>query len=101
VPEAKLLLFDIGKDANDPKNVKDLISIAKGVQSFGPKFILVKGGYLPFKKDGKVPATDAERELMIDVLYREGRVTRIKAPYQKLKNTHETGCLIACESILL
>jgi hydroxymethylpyrimidine kinase/phosphomethylpyrimidine kinase len=97
VPEAQLLLSDAGKPAEDPKNVDDLIEIAKSVQSLGPKYVLVKGGHLPFKKDGNVAKTDEERELMIDILYGEGAVTRIETAYQRSKNTHGTGCSLACE----
>ncbi|TVY34379.1 putative hydroxymethylpyrimidine/phosphomethylpyrimidine kinase [Lachnellula subtilissima] len=99
VPEAKLLLFDAGQPAEDPKNVADLIEIAKSVQSLGPKYVLVKGGHLPFKKDGTVATTDEERELMIDILYGEGEVTRIETAYQNCKNTHGTGCSMASAAI--
>ena len=99
VPEAKLLLSDAGKPVHNPQNVDDLISLAKSVQSLGPKYVLVKGGHLPLKRDGTIASTEAERELMIDILYGEGRVTRIEAKYQKSKNTHGTGCSLACEWI--
>jgi hydroxymethylpyrimidine kinase/phosphomethylpyrimidine kinase len=98
VPEAKLLLFDAGRPTDDPQNVNDLIKIAKSVQSLGPKFVLVKGGHLPFKKDGTIANMEAERELMIDVLYGGGQVTKIETGYQKSKNTHGTGCSLACQS---
>jgi len=96
-PEAKLLLADAGFPANEPQNVDDLINIAKAVQSLGPKYVLVKGGHLPFKRDGTVAKTELEKELMIDILYGEGEVTRIETRYQKSKNTHGTGCSLACE----
>ena len=96
VPEAKLLLSDAGMPAGDPKNVDDLISIAKDVQSLGPKYVLVKGGHLPFKKDGSVAKTEEEKELMIDILFGQGEVTRIETGYQTSKNTHGTGCSLAC-----
>lgn len=101
VPEAKLLLSDAGKSVEDPKDIHDLITIAKAVQSLGPKYVLVKGGHLPFKKDGTVATTDAEKELMIDVLYGVGEVTRIETLYQTSKNTHGTGCSLACESAVI
>jgi hydroxymethylpyrimidine/phosphomethylpyrimidine kinase len=97
VPEAKLLLSNGGRPIHDPQNVDDLINLAKAVQSLGPKYVLVKGGHLPFKKDGTIANTDSERELMIDILYGEGQVTRIETKYQKSKNTHGTGCSLACE----
>lgn len=98
VPEAKLILSDAGKPFIDPKTVDDLISLAKDVQSLGPKYVLVKGGHLPFKKDGTIAMNDDEKEIMIDILYGEDSVTRIETVYQKSKNTHGTGCSLACKS---
>ncbi|KAI9052284.1 hypothetical protein LZ554_003639 [Drepanopeziza brunnea f. sp. 'monogermtubi'] len=95
VPEALLLLSDSGSPTTQPKNVEDLITIAKAVQALGPKYVLVKGGHLPFKKNGSVAKTDAEKELMIDILYGEDEVTKIEKPYQVSKNTHGTGCSLA------
>lgn len=101
VPEAKLILSDAGKSFDDPKNVEDMILLAKEVQSLGPKYVLVKGGHLPFKKDGTVATKDEEKEIMIDILYGENNVTRIETLYQKSKNTHGTGCSLACKQVLL
>jgi hydroxymethylpyrimidine kinase/phosphomethylpyrimidine kinase len=101
VPEAKLLLSDAGTPADDPKTVEDLIDLAKAVQALGPKYVLVKGGHLPFKKNGSVARTDREKELMIDVLYGKGEVMRIETKYHKSKNTHGTGCSLACKSLLI
>jgi hydroxymethylpyrimidine kinase/phosphomethylpyrimidine kinase len=97
VPEAMLILSDAGKPFGEPKSVDDLISLAKAVQSLGPKYVLVKGGHLPFKKDDTIATSDEEKEIMIDILYGEGSVTRIETIYQKSKNTHGTGCSLACE----
>jgi len=95
VPEAMLLLSDSGKPVADAKNVGDLIEIAKAVQALGPKYVLVKGGHLPFKKDGTVAETAAEKELMVDILYGDGTVTKMETLYQPSKNTHGTGCSLA------
>lgn len=100
VPEAMLLLSDSGKSATDAKNVDDLIEIAKAVQSLGPKYVLVKGGHLPFKKDGTVAETTTEKALMVDILYGDGAVTKIETLYQPSKNTHGTGCSLACKFTL-
>jgi hydroxymethylpyrimidine kinase/phosphomethylpyrimidine kinase len=97
VPEALLLLSDAGLPAEAPRNVNELIEIAKAVQSLGPKFVLLKGGHLPLKKNGDVARTAAERVLMVDILYGEGIVTRMETAYQNSKNTHGTGCSLACE----
>jgi hydroxymethylpyrimidine kinase/phosphomethylpyrimidine kinase len=100
VPEALLLLSDAGLRADAPRNVDSLIRVAKAVQSLGPKFVLLKGGHLPLKNDGSMAKTDAERELMVDILYGQGETTRIETAYQHSKNTHGTGCSLACESTL-
>ena len=60
----------------------DLIDLARAVQFLGPKFVLVKGGYSPFKASGTIADAHAERELMIDILYGEGQVTKIETRYR-------------------
>jgi hydroxymethylpyrimidine/phosphomethylpyrimidine kinase len=97
VPEAKLLLLDAGHEPKDPKCIDDLINIAKTVQSLGPEYVLVKGGHIPFKSDGTIALEEAERELVVDILYGNGEVLRIDSAYQKSRNTHGTGCSLACE----
>jgi hydroxymethylpyrimidine/phosphomethylpyrimidine kinase len=98
IPEALLLLSDAGLPAHDPRNFEDLIAVAKAVQSLGPRYVLLKGGHLPLAKDGDVAKTPAERVFMVDTLYGDGIVTRIESAYQNSKNTHGTGCSLACES---
>jgi hydroxymethylpyrimidine kinase/phosphomethylpyrimidine kinase len=98
VPEALLILADAGHAFGNPKSVDDLISLAKAIQKLGPKYVLVKGGHLPLKMDGTIALTEAERELMVDILYGKGEVFRIEAVYQGSKNTHGTGCSLACTS---
>lgn len=99
VPEAQLLLSDAGKSVEEPKNLDDLKEIAKAVQSLGPRYVLVKGGHLPLQKDGTVATKEEEKELMVDILYGEGVITEIRTRYQKSRNTHGTGCSMACEFI--
>ena len=101
IPEAKLLLSNAGKHVQNPQSVDDMISLAKSVQSLGPKFVLVKGGHLPFRNDGTIASTGSEKELMVDILYGEGKVTRFENKYQESRNTHGTGCSLACKFSLL
>lgn len=96
VPEATLLLSEAGKTVKEISCIDDLISLAKSVQAFGPHFVLVKGGHLPFQKDGSVATTDQEKELVVDVLYGDGEALCIETKYQTSKNTHGTGCSLAC-----
>ncbi|KAH8821525.1 thiamine biosynthesis protein-like protein (Thi-4) [Xylogone sp. PMI_703] len=95
VPEAVLLLSDAGIHVEEPKSADDLVQIARKVQSLGPKYVLVKGGHLPLRKDGISASTDSEKELILDVLYGEGNVTKLECPFQTSKNTHGTGCSLA------
>ena len=99
VPEATLLLFSAGISVENPKTVPDLINIAKSVQTLGPEYVLVKGGHIPFRKDGQIAITDDEKELMVDILYGKGKLTKIETKYQSSKNTHGTGCSLACKYI--
>ena len=96
VPEAKLLLSAAGKPVQDPQNVDDLINLAKAVQNLGPRYVLVKGGHLPLKKDGTTPDIETERAVIVDILYGEGEVTMFETEYQTSRNTHGTGCSLAC-----
>ncbi|KAF7875136.1 hypothetical protein EAF04_002308 [Stromatinia cepivora] len=95
VPEAKLLLSDAGKFVEEPKDLEDLKNIAKEVQSLGPRYVLVKGGHLPLRKDGTMATKEEEKELMVDILYGEGVITEIRTNYQNSRNTHGTGCSMA------
>lgn len=97
VPEAKLLLLNAGQSPPDISCVEDLVFMAKSIQALGPKYVLVKGGHSPFKRDGHIACTESEKEMMVDVLYGEGRVTRIVTVYQASRNTHGTGCSLACK----
>ncbi|KAI0145876.1 Phosphomethylpyrimidine kinase-domain-containing protein [Hypoxylon sp. NC0597] len=95
IPEAQLLLSDGGKGTVDIQRVEDLEVIAQKVLELGPKWVLVKGGHIPFKKDGSVATTPEEREIVVDLLFGEGQATRIQSPYIESKNTHGTGCSLA------
>lgn len=97
VPEAKILLSNAGVDFKEPQSVDDLIALARAVQSLGPRYVLVKGGHLPLKSDGRIAKNDNEKELMVDILYGEGVVTKINSSYQHTTNTHGTGCSLACK----
>ena len=97
VPEAKLLLSSAGKAVPDPQNIDGLLEIARAVQALGPKYVLVKGGHLPLKRDGTMASKPEDRELLVDVMFGEGKVTKIEIAYQNSKNTHGTGCSLACK----
>jgi hydroxymethylpyrimidine kinase/phosphomethylpyrimidine kinase len=96
IPEAKLLLSDAGKGSVEINCVEDLEKLARITKGeLGPEWVLIKGGHVPFKKDGTIAVTPEERERMVDVLFGEGKITRIEGTYQHSKNTHGTGCSLA------
>lgn len=105
IPEAKLLaqLAEGAEPLGEIESVGDLEKLAARIQSLGSKWVLLKGGHLPLTKDYEV--ADAaikgrEPAIVLDVLYGEGKFTRIQSPYQDSKNTHGTGCTLACKSSL-
>ncbi|KAL6706591.1 ATP-dependent RNA helicase dbp2 [Coniothyrium glycines] len=95
LPEAKLLLEVSGVDIEDPTNANDVISIARSIQKLGPKWVLLKGGHLPFTKGRMVSKDEAECDIVLNVLVGEGVATLMETKYQKSRNTHGTGCSLA------
>ena len=97
LPEARLLLADSGHAFIPVEKVSDLEEIAQLVRNTGPKWVLVKGGHCPFRKDGVVAKSPEEKEIVVDVLCGADEVVRIETPYHESRNTHGTGCSLACE----
>lgn len=97
LPEAKLLLETANVSYKDPQNVDDIINLAKEIQKLGPRYVLVKGGHLPLTKGRLVSKDEADRDVVLNVLYGEGEVTLLETGYQKSRNTHGTGCSLACK----
>ena len=86
VPEAEILL---NLTPGSIKSVKDMCEAAQKLANFGPKFILLKGGHLPLKINGK--------EQVVDVVYNtiDGSWYEIANDYVDTKNTHGTGCTLS------
>ncbi|KAI0460351.1 Phosphomethylpyrimidine kinase-domain-containing protein [Xylaria acuta] len=96
IPEAKLLLTNGSETPQDVGRVEDLENLARRLRVLGPKWVLVKGGHVPFKKDGTAATSPEQREIIVDVLLGpDGNATRIESPYVDSKNTHGTGCSLA------
>ncbi|PON23681.1 hypothetical protein TGAM01_v207327 [Trichoderma gamsii] len=96
IPEATLLLTQNGQQVNEIQSVSDVEAMGRKIQQLGPKWVLVKGGHMPFRKDLTVAKTDEEKEIVVDVLVGpEGSVLRVQSPYQKSTSTHGTGCSLA------
>lgn len=110
VPEARRLLADAAGDGEDggkgddddvPVRVEsaaDLEAVAVRLLALGPEWVLVKGGHVPLRRrDGRLARTAAEREVVVDVLVgRGGERVRIETSWAESRNTHGTGCSLAC-----
>lgn len=97
LPEAILLLQTAGVSFKEPENVNDIVEIAKSIQELGPKFVLLKGGHLPLTKGRVVSKDEADRNVILNVLYGDGKAVLMETEYLNSKNTHGTGCSLACE----
>lgn len=97
IPEARMLLSEAGTEAPDVESVADMESIAKAVQALGPEWVLVKGGHVPFKADLTAAKAPEERQVVVDVLYGQGKIVHVQSAFQDSKNTHGTGCSLACK----
>ncbi|KAK0623644.1 Phosphomethylpyrimidine kinase-domain-containing protein [Immersiella caudata] len=95
LPEARLLLADSGHAFIPVEKVSDLEDIAQLVRNAGPKWVLVKGGHCPFRRDGVIAKSPEEKEIVVDVLCGADEVVRIETPYHESRNTHGTGCSLA------
>ena len=73
------------------------MNIAKLVQGLGPKYVLVKGGHSPLGDDDRVATQDTEKTTVVDVLHDGNGAMVMKTDYSSSKNTHGTGCSLACK----
>jgi hydroxymethylpyrimidine kinase/phosphomethylpyrimidine kinase len=90
IPEAKLLLGK--KDSPNPNTEDDMVQLAKDLHKLGSQYVLVKGGhFFSISRDN-----DEDRQI-VDVLYDGEHAHLIKKTYIKVKNTHGTGCSLACK----
>ncbi len=98
LPEARLLLSESGRGEFAVESISDLETMAHAVRELGPRWVLVKGGHCPFRTDGVAAKTDEEKQIVVDVLVGPDETIRIQTPYQLSRNTHGTGCSLACTS---
>jgi hydroxymethylpyrimidine kinase/phosphomethylpyrimidine kinase len=99
LPEAKLLLTKVHGEYADPTTPDDLVQMAKDLQKLGPKYVLLKGGHIPMTRNRKIAQDKTDYHIVFDVLAWADGVTTIESEFLKSKNTHGTGCSLACESI--
>lgn len=97
IPEAKLLLENAGVQAPEIESLDDIVTIASLVRSLGPAFVLVKGGHLPLTENAQISKQEADRHTVIDVLHNGTKAIVFETDYLPSKNTHGTGCSLACK----
>ncbi|KAH6616302.1 Phosphomethylpyrimidine kinase-domain-containing protein [Boeremia exigua] len=95
LPEAELLLKTAGVDTESPKNMDDVVNMAKRIQQLGPEYVLLKGGHLPFTQGRIVSKGEEDREIVLNVLVSKDDVITMESEYLHSKNTHGTGCSLA------
>lgn len=104
IPEARLLLEDTDPPQDDGTPIKcvgDIVRQARMVQSLGPRYVLLKGGHVPFATDTAVACHEKERRFVVNVLCSKDQTIVFRMKYQSSKNTHGTGCSLACKYPLL
>jgi len=101
IPEAVLLLQDAGEAVKHPERLADVIELAKAVHRLGPTYVLVKGGHLPLGPDHTVSRGNTEKRSVIDVLYDGENTILLETDFSNSKNTHGTGCSLACMCLQL
>lgn len=97
--EALLLLKYLGTDIPKINSVSTMVEVAKALQAHGPKNVLLKGGHVPFRKTESqyyLAESDEQKEVVVDVLVNGTELVLIENPYINTKNTHGTGCSLAC-----
>ena len=101
IPEAMLLLENAtGARPTEPLHLNDLIMIAKTVQMLGAQWVLLKGGHCPLTSENVIAVRgEGEPTKVMDILYGGDEITFIPTPYIKSRNTHGTGCSLACKSL--
>ena len=98
LPEAKLLLENAGLRVPELRSVDDFVAIARMIRSLGPRYVLVKGGHLPLTSTGQISEQEAEYHVVLNVLHDGTRATLFETAYVASRNTHGTGCSLACKS---
>lgn len=95
LPEALRLLKIAGVIIEKPETVDEFITTARQLQKLGPKWVLLKGGHLPFTKERTISKGTADHEVVLNVLVGDGTVSLLESEYLHCKNTHGTGCSLA------
>lgn len=59
---------------------EDMILAAEKIYELGPKFVVIKGGHLPFNNT------------IVDLIYSKDKIEYLENPFIQTKNTHGIGC---------
>jgi len=97
ISEAQLLAKAAEKPYGDIRSLDDMKKVAKIIASLGPKYVLLKGGHLPLTTDGVIANGEADRDVIVNVLYGVDQTWVFETEYLGSKNTHGTGCSLACK----
>lgn len=97
IPEANLILKESGQAATEIVDLEGMKQLAAAVRKLGPKYVLLKGGHLPLTAEHKVADTDDEKKIVANVLIGDGVEEVVELAYQQSRNTHGTGCTLACK----
>lgn len=98
IHEAQLILQESGKKAVEVNDLEALKQLAAAVHKLGPKFVLLKGGHIPLTSDHVVAKTVGEKIVVANILVGKDVEEVIESKYQHSRNTHGTGCTLACMS---
>ena len=100
IPEARLLIQDT-EDSSDEVpyiiGIEDMIVLTQRVQNLGPEYVLLKGGHVPLTKELTFANSEAKRRTVVNVLCSRYETTVFQMDYQSSRNTHGTGCSLACK----
>jgi hydroxymethylpyrimidine kinase/phosphomethylpyrimidine kinase len=100
IPEANLILKEAGCEAVKVQDLNGLKELASAVRQLGPKHVLIKGGHIPLNSSYKVAASNEEKSIVVNILAGDDVFEVIESPFQKSRNTHGTGCSLACMSAI-
>ncbi len=76
-----------GVDVEDVKELDDMVSLGRTILSFGPRFVLVKGGH--------VAQSSPTASRAPDILLGDGEVVIYDAARVETTNDHSTGCSLS------
>lgn len=96
VPEAWLMLEVAGQPRIEIQCIDDMKRLAAAIHRLGPKYVLVKGGHIPFTPSRRAAQNEDEKSIVANAIYGDDVDEVIELPYQLSRNTHGTGCSLAC-----